>query len=89
MRITLLWPFGTYPPGQVVDVDERIADVLIREAFARLPGDATPVERSEPTVTDLQSYAARHGCSLIEARDAFAAGSAAPLSTTNNRTSEV
>jgi hypothetical protein len=81
MRITMLWPFGRYQPGDVVDVDPRIASVMTAEAFARSAGtpEAPKAPRSA-TLADLQAYAAANGCTLHEARDRIAAEREAPRS---------
>lgn len=90
MRIALLWPFGRYQPGDVVDVDHRIAAVLTREGFARTAGEPAPAPQPKaPTVADLKVYAAANGCSLSEARDRIAADRAprsAPLASSTKET---
>ncbi len=75
----MLWPFGRYQPGDVVDVDDRIAAVMRSEGFARLAGQPEP-EPAPTSVTfaALQTYAASNGCSLAEARDRIAAEREAP-----------
>lgn len=77
----MLWPFGRYQPGDVVDVDQRIATVLTAEGFARRAGAPAPppaaVSHSVSLVA-LQTYAVENGCSLAEARDRIAAERQAP-----------
>lgn len=70
----MLWPFGRYQPGDVVDVDERIAAVMTAEGFAR--NAAAPEPATAPkavTLATVRSYAAANGCTLAEARDRIAA----------------
>lgn len=90
MRIAMLWPFGRYQPNDVVDVDQRIADVLVSEGFARPAGEPAPQPQPKaPTVAELKAYAADNSCSTTEARDRIAADRASirsgPLAPTTTK----
>lgn len=74
MRVTLLWPIGPSQPGDVVDVDPRLGDVLAREGFARVTeGPAVPFEPAGPTVAEVRQYAADHKVPLMVAKRLMAA----------------
>lgn len=74
MRVTLLWPIGDHQPGDVVDADPRLADVLVREGFARrTDGPPIPPEPTPPTVAELHQYARDHQITVDEARRRIAA----------------
>lgn len=74
MRVTLTWPIGDHQPGDVVDVDPRLADVLAREGFARVTdGGPIPFEPAMPTVAELHQYAHDHDCTVSEAKRAMSA----------------
>jgi len=69
VRITMLWPLGDIQPGDVVDADPRLADVLAREGFARVTdGPPIPFEPSPPTVAELHQYARDHNLTVGEAK---------------------
>lgn len=74
MNVALLWPFGTYKPGDVVDCDPALGAVLVKEGFAtESPEVMPPPEPANPTVAELRQFARDHNLTVTEAKQRLAA----------------
>jgi len=65
--VRLLWPVGVHVPGEVVDLDGRMADVFYREGWAE-PADESPLPApvsQAPTVGELRSLQHERGLASL------------------------